>query len=898
MTIKLLACADPFQPHRRELSELPSGRTVRDCLRSADMADGRPAVVSINGVWVLQAEWERPIESGAAVVAVRLVAGGKNAGMWVSIGMIAIGAVLLFTPLAGVGVALIAGGVVGLASSLLIQTPRVPSALQFESGSPTYALDVVNRRRIGEPIPALYGTHRIVPDLIANPYTEYDSNDQYLFMVLCLGNGEFDIEEVRIAESVVTRLSNFTSQIVAPGDTLTLFEDNVSTSSLVQGQLLRATNDANLPGNGRVQITAATKRITALDNPALFIDCLVGDSIILANCANAGTHVITTMDAGGLWVAASGSVFTDESPNAASVVRDPVAAGPNITLIIAGNVTFTAGTKTISDPTLKRFIRLKPGDSITISNTASNNATLTLDTVDPSGASATVLETIVGETLANPYIILASGGYVGPFPVNAANTDLQAIGLDILFAKGLTNNGAEYTVGVEFQARPIDNNGDPTGPGTWTTLGTESITRNNLSAVRVSFRYNPPTSANRWEVRVRRTTASPFNANIPDETTWAGMRGYLPSVGTYADVTLYALRVKATEQIPQDVARQINIIATRKLPVWNGATWSAPQATRSPAWALADVLRNGDYGADLPESRIDLAKLLELDGIWAARGDFFDGVFDQTITVWETLTRIARAGRATPIVSGGVVTFVRDQARTIRTALYSPQHMKKGSLGIEYTFRQADDPDGIELAWIDPNTWRQAHIEATVGGGAPLRPASVDLFGVTNQAQAQREATYLARVDAYQRKVIRFTTEMDGHIPLVGDLIAISHDVPAWGQSGALLAISGTTYTTSEPLTWTPSSAHYVGLRKPDGSLSGPWAVTEVADNPNAFTLVGALDFTPRLDLSNGDRTAYLFGPGTTWCQDVVVTKVMPRSETEVELTCQPYDPRIYAAGA
>jgi sulfur carrier protein ThiS len=893
MTIKLLACADPFQPHRRGLSELPSGRTVRDCLRSADMADGRPAVVSINGVWVLQAEWERPIESGAVVVAVRLVAGGKNAGLWVSIGMIAIGAVLLFTPLAGVGVALIAGGVVGLASSLLIQTPRVPSALQFESGSPTYALDVVNRRRIGEPIPVLYGTHRIVPDLIANPYTEYDSNDQYLFMVLCLGNGEFDIDEVRIAESVVTRLSNFTSQIVEPGDTLTLFEDNVSTSSLVQGQLLRATNDANLPGRGRVQMFASTQRVHSLDDPDLFIGASIGDLLTLTNCTNAMvSEAIVDVDAGGLWVEIAAGLV-DESPKAAGVNVDTVGD-----LIIAGNVTFTAGTKAISDPTLKRFIRLKPGDSITISNTASNNATLTLDTVDPSGASATVLETIVGETLANPYIILASGGYVGPFPVNATNTDLQAIGLDILFAKGLTNNGAEYTVGVEFQARPIDNNGDPTGPGTWTTLGTESITRNNLSAVRVSFRYNPPTSADRWEVRVRRTTSSPFNANIPDEATWAGMRAYLPSVGTYADVTLYALRVKATEQIPQDVARQINIIATRKLPVWNGITWSAPQATRSPAWALADVLRNGDYGADLPESRIDLAKLLELDGIWAGRGDYFDAVFDQTITVWETLQRIARAGRATPIVSGGTVTFVRDQARAIRTALYAPAHMKKGSLGIEYTFRQADDPDGIELAWIDPNTWRQAHIEATVGGGAPLRPASVDLFGVTNQAQAQREATYLARVDAYQRKVIRFTTELDGHIPLVGDLIAISHDVPSWGQSGALLAISGTTYTTTEPLTWTPSSAHYVGLRKPDGSLSGPWAVTEVTDNPNAFILVGALGFIPRLDLSNGDRTAYLFGPGTTWCQDVVVTKIMPRSETEVELTCQPYDPRIYAAGS
>jgi predicted phage tail protein len=480
--------------------------------------------------------------------------------------------------------------------------------------------------------------------------------------------------------------------------------------------------------------------------------------------------------------------------------------------------------------------------------------------------------------------------------VNAPNTVLEFIGVDVLFPKGLTDNGDDYTVTSVFEARAIDDDGEPLGD--WIILGTESVTRNLTSPVRVSYQYPNPGGFDRWEVRVRRTTDTANSVNTPDEAVWAGLRAYLPQVTSYEGVTLYALRVKATEQIPQDVARQINIVATRKVPVWNGTEWSAPTATRSPAWALADVLRSEEYGAGQPDSRIDLAKLLELDATWATRGDYFDGVLDQTITVWETMQRISRAGRATPIIAGGLVTFVRDQARSLRTALYTPAHMKKGSLGIEYSFRQSDDPDGVEVAWIDPQTWRPAHIEATVSGAAPLRPAAVDLFGVTNLAQATREATYLARVDAYQRKVIRFTTEMDGHIPLVGDLIGISHDVPSWGQSGALLSIDGTTYTTTEPLTWTDDSAHYIGLRKPDGSLSGPYLVTEVEGDPNAFTLAGALDFTPRTDLTNGDRTAYLFGPGTSWVQDVVVTKVMPRSETEVEITCQPYDARIYAAGA
>lgn len=897
MTVKLLTVPNPFLPTARDIVEMPAGCTVRDCLAATGMDDGLPAIVSIDGVWVLRAQWLRPIPRGSSVVALRVVAGGKNAGLWTSIGMIVAGIVITVATLgtgSGIGVALIAGGVVGLASSLLIQTPRVPSSLQFESGSPTYSLDVVNRRRIGEPIPVLYGRSRIIPDLIANPYTEFDTDDQYLFMVLCLGNGEFDIEEVRIAESVVTRLTNFNAQVVPPGGSLTLFQDNVATSSLVQGQTLRPTNDVTRPGNGRVNIFFGTKRIYAVDNLTLFLGVAIGDNIVLSNCTNAGTHAVTAVDAGGLWVEATASLFVDESCTAAGVVHAP-AADPDATLIDSGIASFTAGSNTIADPASGRFIRWKAGDSITINNTASNSGTYTLATVAPDGLSATTVEPLVNEPNANPYFELATGGWIGPFAVNAPGTELQEIGVDILFPKGLTNNGGDITVIAENQARPINDDGTPTGG--WTTLGTESITRNSLQPVRVSFRYTPP-AGNRWEVRVRRATSSNYNANIPDETTWAGLRGYLPNVTTYEGVTVYALRVKATEQIPQDVARQINIIASRKLPVWNGTTWSAPVVTRSPAWALADILRNASYGAALPDSRIDLAKLLELDEVWAARGDYFDGIYDQTISVWEALQRTSRAGRATPIVSGGLVTFVRDAARTVRTALYSPQHMARGSLGIEYSFRQADDPDGIELAWIDPATWRPAHIEATVGGGAPLRPATVDLFGVTNLAQATREATYLARVDAYQRKVIRFATEMDGHIPLVGDLVAISHDVPSWGQSGQLLAIAGTRYSTSEPLTWTDAASHYVALRTPGGALSGPYLVTEVEDDANAFELADALDFTPRTDLAGGDRTAYLFGPGTAWAQDVVVTKLTPRSETEVEITCQPYDARIYAAGA
>jgi hypothetical protein len=248
------------------------------------------------------------------------------------------------------------------------------------------------------------------------------------------------------------------------------------------------------------------------------------------------------------------------------------------------------------------------------------------------------------------------------------------------------------------------------------------------------------------------------------------------------------------------------------------------------------------------------------------------------------------------VLSGGQVTCIRDAARTLRAALFTPANILPGSLAIEYRLPQEADPDGTEIAWIDPaNAWQPAHIEYREGGGSITSPQTFDLFGVTNEAQATREATYLDRCRLYQRKVIRWETEMDGHLVSVGDLVGLSHDVLGHGQSAELIAVNGTTYTTSEPLAWVGGS-HTVLFRRPDGSAAGPYTVTAVEGHPEQFVCATALDFTPRTTLENGDRTTVILDP--TGACDLVVTGVRPGSGTTVEITAIPYDSRVHASGA
>jgi hypothetical protein len=121
----------------------------------------------------------------------------------------------------------------------------------------------------------------------------------------------------------------------------------------------------------------------------------------------------------------------------------------------------------------------------------------------------------------------------------------------------------------------------------------------------------------------------------------------------FGAVTLLAVRMRATNNLSLQASRKISVLCTRKLPVWTGTGWSAPQPTRSIAWALADAARNPVYGAGLADAQIDLAGLLALDAQWAARGDSFDGRFDRPSTWWEAATRIA--WRAAELAEVGAV---------------------------------------------------------------------------------------------------------------------------------------------------------------------------------------------------------------------------------------------------
>ena len=553
---------NPFRPERnREVIAVAEPLTIRGWLGEQGIGEfEHPTICLRNDSPVLRGRWHDTfIGEGDVVVFVPLPQGGGGGGdknpLRTVLMLAVMVAAIYFAPYlapsfvnafgvsTAIGTSLAQAGIAFVGSALvnvLIPPPK-PSAVTSSFGSapapsPTYSLQAHgNHARLAQPIPVIYGRHLVFPDLAATPWAEHAGNDQYLHQLHCIGQGQYDLEQVRIEDTPIASFEEIETEIVPPGGAVTLFETDVVNAPEVAGQELIGAND----------------RETA----------------------------VTTNDA---------------------------------------------------------------GEEVT---------------------------TVVGD------------GWIGPFIANPAGTEATAIGIDVIMPRGLyyANDDGSFsarTVEWEVEARAVDDEGEAAGE--WIAVASESVTAAENTPQRKSYRYT--VAAGRYEVRVRRTNDKSGDARAGHEIRWGGLKTFLENIPEFGDVTLLAVRMRATDNLSQRSARLVNVIVTRKLPVWDPTTgWSAPRPTRSLAWAFADAAR-ARYGAGLADARIDLAALHALDQVWQSRGDRFDAVFDQGLTVWEALTRIARCGRALPFPAGrDTADRPRRAAHLAGSAVRAPQH-RQGQL--------------------------------------------------------------------------------------------------------------------------------------------------------------------------------------------------------------------------
>jgi predicted phage tail protein len=133
-----------------------------------------------------------------------------------------------------------------IGANLLIASfvPPPPVVAPLANADPTYGFGTVqNQLRPGAVIPRLYGTMRRKPDLLAQPWAEYQENAQIIHILLCVGQGEHQVAEFGFSDTAAwTRENGLTGaiadleyEIIEPGQTATLFPSSIEVNSEVDG---------------------------------------------------------------------------------------------------------------------------------------------------------------------------------------------------------------------------------------------------------------------------------------------------------------------------------------------------------------------------------------------------------------------------------------------------------------------------------------------------------------------------------------------------------------------------------------------------------------------------------------------------------------------------------------
>ena len=874
----------PIETHRT-LQRMTVESWLRANVPSYEQREAPPISVEINGVLVAPDAWVTAEFGPDDVVAIRVEPKGVESLIAVATIVAAVSVVTgLFMP----------------------KLPSTPKNNTTQGDKLAEAAAKGNKIRINSPIREIAGRRKVYPDYLTPPHRHFQAGSpksQWVEMLLCIGKGKYQINasEILVGDTPVISLgADAEYAIYQPGASVAAERaadwwhtatEVGSTSSGTAGLELRATYAVD-PVSTASSYIFSGDTITVPSGAGAFPDGW--DAGMIVRIEQYLTYTVGS-DGGSL----EGNL-TQLEPFAGMVIE---LAGDIAGTFVVASVT-TAGP---SDPTPVSIalnyengspvVGLSPGsarlavgyDGMRYRLTAGSTTAISVDRLTDTGSTDTAWSGFTPVTMSDAVFSLDSstqeGDWSGPFAACPAGEVTSTIEVDLMFPGGLikinSDGGLRYrSVTVEVQYR------DMSSSGAWTSL-VKTYTEKTLDQLGFTEVIDIG-SAIRPEVRVRRIGAKSTSPNVQETVQWYGLRSKLQPPTSYEDVTTLAIRVRGGHRLASQSEQLVSVVATRVLPVRNGGAWDVETPTRDIAPWFAYVAHSIGYTDD----DIDFEELDRLDAIWRARGDTFDAAIDSSGTVKEWLNDALMAGFAELTVDRGLIRPVRDEPRTTFEHMYTPQNMTE-QLTRQFAAFQPDDFDGVDVEYTDGITWQKETVECRLPGDLGRRVEKIKVEGVTDRTRAWRIGMRRRMEQLYRRWSYGWSTELDALNSRYLSYCAAADDVPGYGQSALLLdLVSGNGMTmleSSEPLTW-GDGEHVVAIRRPDGTLSGPYTATRVDDYRMT---VPALDFEPDTSWSI-EPPHLLFGPLNRWSYPVLITSISPSGDSGASVQAVNYDERIY----
>ena len=489
-----------------------------------------------------------------------------------------------------------------------------------------------------------------------------------------------------------------------------------------------------------------------------------------------------------------------------------------------------------------------------------------------------------------------------------APVEADEISVDISFPIGLIDtdlDGNKYETSVTFdiQFREVGTSTFSFPTFTQTTTGVVGSTGEDVKVTRkherpfvAGFRWDTG-SRKSYEVKItRKDEYEKGDGRTFGDTVWSAIRAFQDEDPVNFDFPLAksAIRIRATDQL-NGIIDDLNATVKSYVLSFAGGSWSSAISS-NPADLYRHVLQCSANARPLAEARLDLTSLQEWWTFCNTNGFEFNQYRDYKSSVWETLSDIAAAGRASPSQKDGKWSITVDKTQTTPVQHFTPRN--SSGFKAEKTF--PGDVHALKVQFVNKNNGYQKDERIVYHDGFSVSNATkfekIDALGIVDPDQIFKYGRFHLAQALGRQERYRFNVDFENLVANRGDLILLTHDVINAGiTSGRIkeLQTSGgnvTGFTSDEILTMEADKTYSCSFRTVADKAVVKTLTTSAGEQT---TVVFATPFSTGA-IAVGDL--FGFGESGTQTEKAIILSVSAGSDMSAEISAIPYVDGIYTA--
>ncbi|MDH6185474.1 host specificity factor TipJ family phage tail protein [Polaromonas sp. CG_23.6] len=788
---------------------------------------------------------------------------------------------------------MIGAAAVSVTAILLIPKPVMPGNINRTQSSPNNALSSrENQVRLLERVEDIYGTVKSIPSLMMPTYNKYIGHKKFEYGYYCVGRGYYALAELRDGDTLIADIAGASASVYDPftspnsghapvlqvGDAII---DNVLTVKRaieVDGITLKALNQVQLPASASYTFTPDA-----------------GGDILTQSAKQPNINAITSV----------GDIVTISMAPYDASWTSPVS-----------NVQADAsGINSFNDFGTDAFTGINAGDTFTVTGFLYNNGTY-VAAAKPSVNKIEVTGTLVNETSSNAVFskpvpaVNYSGSYAvasvsdgsmrftsvswtEPVPETAAAVQLAGVSATTDWVTLPDTDRAEVWINITAPNGLFKDNGGKSVASVNFTLEIEKLAAVSLAPTGIvetvtgalsgsvsDERADTIEHATAWtgpaRVRMTRTTDYDYgwSGTVQDEIKWADLYSVSPvTKNEFGNKTTIHTVTQATARATAVKSRQVNCIASRRLPIYNGSSYSGAfdasgrlvsgtiEATSRICDIIPAVAQDPKIGARDLYTEVDMAQIYGVQTLlnaWNPVCGQFNFTFDSdNISFEETIISIANAAFCIAYRQNGKIRLAFDRAQASSTALFTHRNKKPNAETITRKFASDAEYDGVEFVYVDPDSNQSETITLPLSG-AYTKLKKFEIAGIRSFSQAWLRANREYRKLIGQRISIETTTTLDARSLLPNSRIDVVDNTRFKSFDGEVLGQAGLELTLSQGVAFAPGLPHSIVLMRRDGSLQSIPVTAGSAANKVILQSLPTEAITTQYG-ADGIRTIYSF---------------------------------------